>query len=79
MFQIEIPKRASCCVKGGEQFLQGEEYYSALVRAGNEEVYERLDFCPDCWEKAAGLQASQQMGSSWKSGMPFKKGSFRAP
>lgn len=79
MFQIEIPKRASCCVKGGEQFLQGEEYYSALVRQGNEEVYQRLDFCPDCWEKATDLQSSQHMSSSWKSVVPVKKDASELP
>ncbi|HEV8051940.1 MAG TPA: hypothetical protein VGP47_05550 [Parachlamydiaceae bacterium] len=79
MFQIEIPKRASCCVKGGELFLQGEEYYSSLVRVENEEVYQRLDYCPVCWEKTADLQASQHMSSSWKSTVPLKKEASELP
>ena len=71
MFQIEIPKRASYCVKGGEPLLQGAEYYSALIRGETDEIYHRQDYCQTCWEKQYTNQA--HISSSWKSTVPLKK------
>lgn len=76
MFQIEIPKRATSCIKGGEPLVQGMEYYSALVRGEGEEDYQRHDYCPACWEKEIN-QTMQR--SSWKSVVPFKKDGSELP
>lgn len=74
MFQIEIPKRAACCMKGGEPLLQGSNYYSALVKGiDGDESYQRRDFCSVCWEKIANSQDPQRIVSSWKSTVPLKK------
>lgn len=74
MFQIEIPKRATCCVKGGEPLLQGAEYYSALVRGEGDEVYHRQDYCHSCWEKHNSDNPDHlHINSSWKSTVPLKK------
>lgn len=77
MFQIEIPKRATCCIKGGEPLLQGSDYYSALVRGESEEVYQRQDYCLACWEKTSD-QVSH-LSSSWKSTVPLKKDGSELP
>ena len=75
MFQIEIPKRATSCIKGGELLAQGMEYYSTLVRGDGEEDFQRHDYCPACWEKANQTMQS----SSWKSVVPFKKDGSELP
>lgn len=77
MFQIEIPKRASHCVKGGEFLNQGDSYYTALISAQNEYAYERQDYCLTCWE-AIDLP-NQAIASSWKSVVPFKKDKSELP
>lgn len=77
MFQIEIPKRASSCVKGGEPLLQGAEYYSALVRGETDDIYHRQDYCQTCWEKQCLDQA--HISSSWKSTVPLKKEASELP
>lgn len=79
MFQIEIPKRASQCLKGGELLVQGMDYYSALIRSENEQVYLRQDYCPKCWEQEGGSQSAQAMNSSWKSMVPLKKEGSELP
>lgn len=76
MFQLEIPKRSTCCIKGGEPLLQGIDYYSALVRNDGEEIYQRQDYCLACWE---GFTVSQQVMSSWRSTVPFKKETSELP
>jgi hypothetical protein len=76
MFQIEIPKRATTCIKGGESLVQGMEYYSTLIRAEGEEEYQRHDYCLACWEKTVD-QAMQS--SSWKSVVPTKKDGSELP
>ena len=75
MFQIEIPKRATHCAKGGEPLLHGTEYYSILSRQENGESYQRKDFCPSCWEKGGH---SKEI-SSWKSVVPQKKEALELP
>lgn len=70
MFQIEIPRRATCCVKGGEPLLQGSDYYSALVRSDNEDIIQRQDYCLQCWQQ---VHDSEQINGSWKSTVPLKK------
>lgn len=73
MFQLQIPKRAAHCMKGGEPLMQGSDYYSSLMRKENEEVYQRLDYCPACWERASDPSFVKYPNSSWKSTVPFKK------
>lgn len=77
MFQIEIPKRASRCFKGGEQLNQGESYYSALISGEKEHVYQRQDYCLLCWE--GNHEKIPGMLSSWKSAVPFKKEESELP
>ena len=79
MFQIEIPKRAPCCIKGGEPLLHGSEYYSVLVLGESEGIFRRQDYCLSCWEQSADLNVSQQMNSSWKSTVPLKKEASELP
>lgn len=74
MFQIEIPKRASCCSKGAETFLPGAEYFSVLVKS-SDEVYERQDYCIACWDKNPDVSKA----SSWKSSVPLKKEGSELP
>jgi len=77
MYQIEIPKRAATCFKGGESFAQGVEYYSALVRGEHDDTYHRQDYCLDCWEK---IQIQSKLpGSCWKSAVPIKKETSELP
>jgi hypothetical protein len=77
MFQIEIPKRASRCFKGGEVLNQGESYYSALILNDHEQSYHRQDYCLLCWE--SNHSKIEGMVSSWKSVVPVKKGESELP
>lgn len=77
MLQIEIPKRASHCFKGGELLNQGDSYYSALILGQNEHVYQRQDYCLTCWKECG--QSIPAMASSWKSIVPKKKEKSELP
>lgn len=72
MIQIEIPKRASRCFKGGEPLIQGDSYYSVVILE-EQYLYQRQDYCLACWEKAEPLKSMQGMTSSWKSVVPIKR------
>lgn len=72
MFYVEIPKRSLCCVKGGEPFLPGSQYYSTIMLEEKGERYQREDYCMECWKKGHPSSDSQMI-SSWKSIVPIKK------
>jgi hypothetical protein len=76
MFQIEVPKRASSCCKGGEIFLPGAEYFSVLVKC-SDEMYRRQDYCLTCWESNGEI--SKNAASSWRSSVPLKKEGSELP
>lgn len=48
--QLEIPKRAKNCTKGGEEFVVGDDYFSVLD--SDKEGFIREDFCLGCWAEA---------------------------
>lgn len=66
--KLEIPRRSRTCSKGEEPFKAGMDYFSAL-REGVEEVYQRLDFCPKCWNH----ETEQNSVVHWKSKVPQRK------
>jgi len=74
IFQIDIPKRASCCFKGGEPLTHGSEYCSALIK-NEDESYQRQDYCLTCWKEIQNHLASH----SWKSAVPLKKEASELP
>lgn len=73
MLHIEIPKRSSCCSKGGEPFTPGSDYYSVLLRNDGEEAYYRHDYCSACWEHNKTSLSQKGKNSAWKSKVPAKK------
>jgi hypothetical protein len=76
MFHIEIPKRSSCCVKGGESLNPGSDYYSVLIKGDEEGVYQRQDYCVNCWSQAEQVPSGR---SVWKSRVPIKKEGSELP
>lgn len=73
LFQVEIPKRASLCHKGGETLEPSQEYFSTLSEGEEAGTYQRRDYCRACWE-AMGNQPELPTGSgSWRSVVPTIK------
>jgi len=72
-FQIEIPRRATACLHGQEPFVGGMEYYSVLMDGPSEGIYQRQDYCSQCWDKLSKEKALPPNQSSWKSNVPLKK------
>lgn len=71
-FQLDIPKRAQACAKGGEQLTPGMDYYSILVEDDALGLV-RHDYCTACWEKGAKAEALANARSQWKSKVVFRK------
>ncbi len=69
-FQLEIPRRASRCAKGGEEFIPGMDYFSCVTEAENG-TFARQDYCPACWKEGEGEVAEGRL--YWKSRVPSKK------
>jgi hypothetical protein len=67
-FSIEIPRRSSCCVKGGEKLYPGMDYYSLLQEEGK--TFLRKDFCLHCWEEP---QKGEQLMTYWRSKVQVKE------
>jgi len=44
----EVQRPSEACSVCGREFEVNEQYYSALFDRGHQ--FERLDFCPNCWE-----------------------------
>lgn len=59
-FNLQIPKRSSCCCHGQEPFSEGMEYYSFIQR-DKENIYLRNDYCKTCWKE---MQSSEK--TFWK-------------
>lgn len=72
-FQIVIPRRGALCTHGGEPFTKGCEYYSVLVDAAEEGVFERRDYCLACAAKLLSENAFKGVRSLWKSAIPPQK------
>lgn len=79
LFQVEIPKRAPTCQKGGEMLEPGQEYFSKLIEGEIPGIYLRHDFCRTCWETTENQSQSQQSTSSWKSIVPKTKSASDLP
>ena len=47
-----VVRGAFTCATCGKEFRQGQAYFSALVEG--ERDFSREDYCPGCWEQAAG-------------------------
>lgn len=72
-FQIEIPRRAACCLKGQEEFQPGMEFYSILIEGEEKGRYQRHDYCAPCWNLIDVQTRYPQLVSHWKSRVPAKK------
>lgn len=68
MIKSQIPTRAPCCFIGQESFKPASEYISYLKL--NDSTQERVDICPQCWEKSGGKDFK---GVYWKGRIPPKK------
>lgn len=73
IFQVEIPKRALCCHKGGETLEAGQDYFSLLVDGDSTGSYQRQDYCRPCWEALSKTVKDSQIASSWRSVVPLTK------
>jgi hypothetical protein len=69
-FQIQIPKRNQVCSLCGEALSPGMDYFSSLIENDNNE-YERLDYCQNCWNKE--FLRNKLPAKFWKSKVPLKK------
>jgi hypothetical protein len=68
-----IPRRSRKCYKGQEPLNPGEIYFSRIT-ISQEEVYERRDFCPQCWEN----EPLSPEAVSWKGDVPKKSAKEKA-
>ena len=79
IFQVEIPKRASVCSKGGEPLEPGQDYYSLLMEDDTAGTYQRHDYCKKCWEEEADRKGFHSKATSWRSSVPPAKGLSELP
>jgi hypothetical protein len=73
LFQVEIPKRAAACHKGGETLEPGQEYFSLLAEGEVQGTYLRNDFCRACWDAMGNTPQTIHGAGSWRSTVPQGK------
>lgn len=79
LFKIDIPKRSSHCIKGGERLIPGMDYYSLLLDEETQKMV-RQDFCPTCWQQAVTQGDLTKNRGHWQSRVDAKheKGSAQS-
>lgn len=71
LFQLDIPKRNTCCAGKGERLLSGMEVISLLTDGENKAAIRR-DFCLACWAEFPKETLSSAKGY-WRSKIEHKE------